>query len=171
MASASSKKVIYAALAGNFLIALTKFIAFFCDQKLGHAVRRGPLGRGYQQSSSITLRIAPGQKARRRAISLRTRQGGLFLGVYRGDYDFYHRCRRLYLQGRTSPSAPRRHSKSTINYVVLAFALLFEGAAWYFALTEFTKAKGKWGYIEAVQRGKDPSIFVVLFEDSAALLV
>jgi divalent metal cation (Fe/Co/Zn/Cd) transporter len=58
----------------------------------------------------------------------------------------------------------------TINYVVLAFALLFEGAAWYFALTEFTKAKGKWGYFEAVQRGKDPSIFVVLFEDSAAML-
>jgi cation diffusion facilitator family transporter len=29
MASASSKKVIYAALVGNFLIALTKFMAFF----------------------------------------------------------------------------------------------------------------------------------------------
>jgi len=29
MASASSKKVIYAALIGNFLIAVTKFIAFF----------------------------------------------------------------------------------------------------------------------------------------------
>jgi divalent metal cation (Fe/Co/Zn/Cd) transporter len=58
----------------------------------------------------------------------------------------------------------------TINYVVLAFALLFEGAAWYFALTEFTKVKGRRGYVEAVQRGKDPSMFVVLFEDSAALL-
>ena len=58
----------------------------------------------------------------------------------------------------------------TINYIVLACALVFEGAAWYFALTEFTKAKGKWGYFEAVQRGKDPSMFVVLFEDSAAML-
>jgi divalent metal cation (Fe/Co/Zn/Cd) transporter len=48
--------------------------------------------------------------------------------------------------------------------------MLFEGAAWYFALTEFTKAKGKWGYLEAVRRGKDPSMFVVLFEDSAAML-
>jgi cation diffusion facilitator family transporter len=58
----------------------------------------------------------------------------------------------------------------TINYIVLACAMVFEGAAWYFALTEFTKAKGKWGYFEAVQRGKDPSMFVVLFEDSAAML-
>jgi divalent metal cation (Fe/Co/Zn/Cd) transporter len=48
--------------------------------------------------------------------------------------------------------------------------MIFEGAAWYFALTEFTKVKGKWGYLKAVQRGKDPTIFVVLFEDSAALL-
>jgi divalent metal cation (Fe/Co/Zn/Cd) transporter len=30
--------------------------------------------------------------------------------------------------------------------------------------------KGKWGYIEAIQRAKDPTIFVVLFEDSAAML-
>ena len=48
--------------------------------------------------------------------------------------------------------------------------MLFEGIAWYFAFTEFSRAKGKWGYIEAVQRGKDPTMFVVLFEDSAAML-
>jgi cation diffusion facilitator family transporter len=57
-----------------------------------------------------------------------------------------------------------------LNYIVLGCAMLFEGAAWSFALTEFTKAKGKWGYLEAVRRGKDPSMFVVLFEDSAAML-
>jgi divalent metal cation (Fe/Co/Zn/Cd) transporter len=48
--------------------------------------------------------------------------------------------------------------------------MLFEGAAWVFAFKEFTAVKGKWGYIEAVQRGKDPTMFVVLFEDSAAML-
>jgi divalent metal cation (Fe/Co/Zn/Cd) transporter len=52
----------------------------------------------------------------------------------------------------------------------LGVALIFEGAAWYFAFTEFTRAKGKWGYLKAVQRGKDPTMFVVLFEDSAAML-
>jgi cation diffusion facilitator family transporter len=57
-----------------------------------------------------------------------------------------------------------------VNYIVLTLAMIFEGAAWFFALKEFKQAKGKWGYIEAVQRGKDPSIFVVLFEDSAAML-
>ena len=57
-----------------------------------------------------------------------------------------------------------------INYVVLGLAMLFEGAAWFYALKEFKAVKGKWGYIEAIQRAKDPSIFVVLFEDSAAML-
>jgi cation diffusion facilitator family transporter len=65
---------------------------------------------------------------------------------------------------------PEPMGNPLINYIVLGLAMLFEGAAWYFALTEFTKAKGKWGYIEAVKRGKDPTIFVVLFEDSAAML-
>jgi divalent metal cation (Fe/Co/Zn/Cd) transporter len=57
-----------------------------------------------------------------------------------------------------------------VNYIVLALAMVFEGGAWFLAFREFGKVKGKRGYIEAVQRGKDPSMFVVLFEDSAALL-
>ena len=58
----------------------------------------------------------------------------------------------------------------TINYIVLTLAMLFEGVAWLLAFNAFTKAKGKWGYFEAVHRGKDPSLFVVLFEDSAAMI-
>jgi cation diffusion facilitator family transporter len=57
-----------------------------------------------------------------------------------------------------------------INYIVLGFAMLFEGGAWYFAFKEFGRVKGSRGYIDAVQRGKDPTFFVVLFEDSAAML-
>lgn len=65
---------------------------------------------------------------------------------------------------------PQPITNPMVNYIVLGLALVFEGAAWAFALREFTRAKGKWGYIEAVKRGKDPSMFVVLFEDSAAML-
>jgi cation diffusion facilitator family transporter len=65
---------------------------------------------------------------------------------------------------------PEPISNPMVNYVVLALALAFEGAAWYFAFREFSRVKGRWGYLEAIQRAKDPSIFVVLFEDSAAML-
>jgi cation diffusion facilitator family transporter len=57
-----------------------------------------------------------------------------------------------------------------VNYIVLGIAMIFEGAAWYFAFREFGRVKGSYGYIDAVQRGKDPTFFVVLFEDSAAML-
>jgi divalent metal cation (Fe/Co/Zn/Cd) transporter len=57
-----------------------------------------------------------------------------------------------------------------VNFAVLGFALIFEGAAWWFALKEFQRGKGGRGYMEAVRHGKDPTVFVVLFEDSAALL-
>lgn len=67
-------------------------------------------------------------------------------------------------------SHPEAIENPLINYIVLGLAMVFEGGAWLFAFREFTCAKGKWGYLEAVQRAKDPSIFVVLFEDSAAML-
>ena len=57
-----------------------------------------------------------------------------------------------------------------VAVAVLGLALVFEGAAWFFAFREFSRSKGRWGYLEAIQRAKDPSVFVVLFEDSAAIL-
>jgi hypothetical protein len=57
-----------------------------------------------------------------------------------------------------------------VNYIVRGLAMLIEGSAWYLAFNEFTKARGKWCYNETVLRGKDLTIFVVLFEDSAAML-
>jgi cation diffusion facilitator family transporter len=57
-----------------------------------------------------------------------------------------------------------------INYIVLGLAIIFEGFAWYFAFKEFSRSRGEWGYFEAVHKGKDPSMFVVLFEDSAAMM-
>ena len=56
-----------------------------------------------------------------------------------------------------------------INYIVLCLAMIFEGTAWTIAYREFRRTKGHHAYIEAVQRAKDPSVVVVLFEDSAAM--
>jgi cation diffusion facilitator family transporter len=65
--------------------------------------------------------------------------------------------------------APEPIRSPLINYVVLAVALLLEGVSWLIAVREFGKAKGDYGWWEAVRRSKDPPGFVVLFEDSAAM--
>ena len=58
----------------------------------------------------------------------------------------------------------------TINYVVLAIAMVLEGGSWGVAIKEFNARRGQASWWRAVQDSKDPVGFMVLFEDSAALL-
>ncbi|MBT6325318.1 MAG: cation transporter [Bdellovibrionales bacterium] len=59
----------------------------------------------------------------------------------------------------------------SLNYIVLTFSLVFEGIVWFIAVREFMKVKEKGkGYFASIKEAKDPTIFLVLFEDSAALL-
>jgi divalent metal cation (Fe/Co/Zn/Cd) transporter len=53
---------------------------------------------------------------------------------------------------------------------VLGVSFIFEGITWWIALKEFRVYKGRLGWIEAVRLSKDPSVYTILFEDSAALL-
>ncbi|MCH7942240.1 MAG: cation diffusion facilitator family transporter, partial [Proteobacteria bacterium] len=65
---------------------------------------------------------------------------------------------------------PHPVSDGYVNYIVLGAAILFEGASWWVALREFRATKGALGYLDAVRNSKDPTVFTVLFEDSAAML-
>ncbi|MBN2247523.1 MAG: cation transporter [Coriobacteriia bacterium] len=60
-------------------------------------------------------------------------------------------------------------SDPTVNYIVLAIAMVVEGWSFSVALREFIKAKGtqkSWAYIRGA---KDPSTFTIVLEDSAAM--
>jgi cation diffusion facilitator family transporter len=57
-----------------------------------------------------------------------------------------------------------------VNYLVLALAFVFDGVSWLKALQQFKVAKGNLGYYEAFRRSKDPPSFMVLVEDTAALI-
>jgi cation diffusion facilitator family transporter len=58
---------------------------------------------------------------------------------------------------------------ATLSYIVLGISALLEGASWVTAVREFAGTKGEQGWWRAVRRSKDPTVFIVLFEDSAAL--
>ena len=53
---------------------------------------------------------------------------------------------------------------------MIAFSVVFEGASWWIALQEFRKTKGDLSYYEAFRRSKNAPLFLVLFEDTAALI-
>jgi cation diffusion facilitator family transporter len=169
MASGSTR-VIIAALIGNTLIAITKFTAAFItgssamlSEGIHSLVDTGNqvlLLHGLKQAKKPADKNFPFGHGKEIyfwsfivAILIFALGGGI--SVYEGIQHLRH---------------PEPITSPMINYIVLGLAMLFEGAAWYFAFREFTSLKGKRGYIEAVQRGKDPSLFVVLFEDSAAML-
>ncbi|MCH9638882.1 MAG: cation diffusion facilitator family transporter [Betaproteobacteria bacterium] len=170
MSASGSIKVIYAALVGNTLIAITKFTASVIT------------GSSAMLSEAIHSLVDTGN------------QGLLLYGIKRAskpadkDYPFGY-GKEIYFwsfvvailifalgagvsiyEGIRHMISPEPIRNPMINYIVLGLALVFEGVAWYMALQEFRKGKGKWSYVKAVQRAKDPSVFVVLFEDSAALL-
>lgn len=57
-----------------------------------------------------------------------------------------------------------------INYVVLGVAMLLEGTSWAIAIREFNGKRGASNWWQSIRRSKDPAGFIVLFEDSAALI-
>jgi cation diffusion facilitator family transporter len=73
-------------------------------------------------------------------------------------------------EGITQVLNPEPIQNAAANYVVLALSALIGGSSWWITLRTF---KGEKRYSEifgAIRRSKDPPSFIVLFEDSAALI-
>ena len=58
----------------------------------------------------------------------------------------------------------------TAAYIVLAISMLVEGGTFTVATKQFLRAKGDMSAWQFVKRSKDPSLYTVMLEDSAALL-
>ncbi len=76
------------------------------------------------------------------------------------------------LQGVSSLRNPAAASSSGVSYGVLIAAAVFEGSALAVSIRSFKKAQDnpEIGLWKAIQRSKDPSGFIVIVEDSAALV-
>ncbi len=72
-------------------------------------------------------------------------------------------------QGIAHVRDPQPIGDAYVNYIVLALAFVFEGVSWFLSLRQYLAAKGDLGFFEAFRKSKDPPSFMVLFEDSAAL--
>ncbi len=65
---------------------------------------------------------------------------------------------------------PASMERPLLNYVVLAASFICEAASWSVSVRAFRAAKGGLGYISAFRASKDPITFIILFEDSAAMI-
>lgn len=73
-------------------------------------------------------------------------------------------------QGVSHILDPEPMRKPLMNYIVLGASFAFEGVSWWFGLEAFRANKGAQGFVEGFRNSKDPTTFIVLFEDTAALL-
>lgn len=58
----------------------------------------------------------------------------------------------------------------TLNFVIIFIGMIIEGATLFVAVKEFNKARGNIGPIRFIRDAKDPSLYTVVLEDSAAEL-
>jgi cation diffusion facilitator family transporter len=73
-------------------------------------------------------------------------------------------------QGVTHIIHPEKLRNLGWNYAVLAFSFIFEGGSLIIALREFNKTRKGLSLWRAIIKSKDPTSFLVLFEDGAAVI-
>lgn len=166
----SSHKVIIAALIGNTLIAVTKFsaAAYTGSSAMFSEAIHSSVDTGNQVLLLYGLKRAKRPADQRHpfgygrevyfwafVVAILIFAVGAGVSIYEGVEKIRH---------------PAMITDAYINYIVLGFAMLFEAAVWWVAIKEFNLTRGRRGYLEAVQVSKDPSIFTVLLEDTAALM-
>lgn len=169
-AEGSSKTIVYAALVGNALVAVTK---------IGAAVWTG--------SSAMTSEAV-------HSVVDTTNEVLLLYGYRRASRppDESHPLgygRELYFwsfivallifalgagaslyQGVIHVTAPEPIEDPVVSFVVLGLSFVFEGISWLFAWRRFRSETSRIGWYEAFVSSKDPPAFMVLLEDSAALV-
>ncbi len=89
--------------------------------------------------------------------------GGLF-AIYEGVERLLHPepDKDAHLFGYTVPGL-------YVNLAILGFSIAAEGYSWTVAVKQFWAEKGRHSAMHAIRRSKDPSLFTILAEDTAAL--
>jgi len=165
-----SRKVVYAGIVGNLLVAVTKFVAAgftHSSAMLSEAVH----------SVVDTLNQVVMLYGLRRAS--RPADPGHPLGYGRELYFWSFVVAVLIFaigagvsvyEGIRHVMDPEPMQNPWVNYLVLGLAGLIEFGSWTVATREFNRQRGDQGYFEAAEKTKDPSTLTLLLEDSAALI-
>jgi len=170
MSAEGSTKVVIAALAGNALIAVSKFVAAAytgSSAMLSEAIHslvdtgnQGLILYGIKQSRKVPDEGHPFGYGMELyfwsfVVAILIFAVGAGVSIYEGVQKIHD---------------PHEISDPYINYAVLGVAMIFEASAWVIAFREFRTRKGHLGFYAAIHESKDPAVFTVLMEDTAAML-
>jgi cation diffusion facilitator family transporter len=165
-----AKKVVIAALLGNLGIAVAKFVAARLSgssamlaegvHSLADTGNQGLLLVGMSLAQQSRPELYPlGREKESYFWAFIVALLLFFLGGVFAVYEGVHKL----------AEPPQAGGSPLIPLGVLAVSLLMEGGSFFVASREFNKSRGKAGFIEALFSGKDPTVPVVLLEDTAAM--
>lgn len=173
-AEADSTKVVVAAMIGNGLIAVSKFVAGFLT---GSAAMIAEAVHSVADTTNqlllmVGLRRSRGKPTELHPFGLAAESYfwpflvSILIFLLGGAFAIY--------EGVHSLIDGAGHSEDDAspiwNYAVLGVAIVFEAYSFTVAVREFKKMKGNAGTFEVFRKSKDPTIPVVLMEDAAAMI-
>lgn len=169
MAASANKTVIFAALAGNAAVAAVKFAAaaFTGSAAMLSEAIHSVVDTGNQLLLLYGLRVSNQAPTPQHpfgnglrlyfwtfVVAIMIFGVGSLISIWHGVEKILH---------------PTPIENAWVNYVVLGLGIAFESAVWVVALKAFNRQRGGRPWIKSIRASKDPTIFTVLFEDSAAL--
>jgi cation diffusion facilitator family transporter len=170
MAKGESKKVVYAALAGNLAIAATKFAAALWTGST--AMLSEAVHSTVDSGNQLLLLLGLARAARPPTPRHPFGHGmelyfwafvvALLVFALGGAFSIY--------EGWHKIAAPEPLERVWVNFVVLGASMVFEGLSFRIAWREFRAVHAGQSMWSAIRRSKDPSVFAVLLEDGAALI-
>jgi cation diffusion facilitator family transporter len=166
----SSPKAVYAAIIGNFGIAVSKFVAAAFT---GSSAMMAEGVHSLVDTGNGGLILLGLRKSRRppdpvhpfghgKELYFWTLIVAILIFAIGGGISMYEGIEHL--------RHPEPVTEPIWAYGVLALGMLFEGWAWSVAYRQFKEERGSLPLWRAVRVSKDPTTFTVLFEDTAAML-
>jgi cation diffusion facilitator family transporter len=169
-AQLSSQKVIYAAIVGNLLVATTKFGAATLT---GSSAMLSEAVHSVVDTGNSILILYGLHRAKQRPDHDHPLGYGreiYFWSFVVAVMVFALGAGVSLFEGIAHVLSPEPIQNAAISYAVLALSALFDGTTWWIALRNFKGPMRYSNLFEAIKRSKDPPRFIVLFEDSAALI-
>jgi cation diffusion facilitator family transporter len=167
---AASKTPIYTALGANLLIAITKLVAAVFT---GSSAMVSEGIHSLVDTSNEVLLLLGISRSQKPADEKRPFGYGrelyfwsfvvsLLFFALGGGFSIYEGIEHL--------MHPEHVRNPIWNYIVLGIAFVFDGISFITAIKEFKRQRGDIPFWKAVHDSKDPSTFVVLFEDAADVI-